>query len=87
MFLPENIDLAQSEKYNLSIRLTPDGFSFCISSPTDKSIFHYQETVFSKNLSLIENIKKTFFEVNFFSQPFQQTQVTVVLGFPVYCRK
>lgn len=78
MFLPENIDLARSEKYTLSIRLTPDGFSFCISSHADKSVFHYQETTFSKNLSLIENIKKTFFEVNFFSQPFQKALVTIV---------
>ena len=60
MFLPENIDLAQSEKYTLSIRLMPDGFSFCIFSPADKSVFHYQEKTFSKNLSLIENIEKTF---------------------------
>ena len=78
MFLPENIDLAQSEKYILSIRLTPDGFSFCIFPPADRSVFHFQETSFSKNLSLIENIKKTFFEVNFFSQPFQKTLVTIV---------
>lgn len=78
MFLPENIDLAQSEKYILSIRLTPDGFSFCIFSSFDKSVFHFQETNFSKNLSLIENIKKTFFEVNFFSQPFQKALVTIV---------
>ncbi|WP_436414686.1 DUF3822 family protein [Petrimonas sp.] len=78
MFLPENIDLAQSEKYILSIRLTPDGFSFCIFSPSDKSIFHYHSTVFSKNLPAIENIKKTFFEVNFFTHPFRKTLVTVV---------
>lgn len=78
MFLPENIDLAQSEKYILSIRLMPDGFSFCIFSPADKSVFHYQEKTFSKNLSLIGNIEKTFFEVNFFSQPFKKTFVTIV---------
>ena len=78
MFLPENIDLAQSEKYTLSIRLTPDGFSFCIFSPADTSVFHYQEKTYSKNLSLIGNIEKTFFEVNFFSQPFQKALVTIV---------
>lgn len=78
MFLPENIDLAQSEKYILSIRLVPDGFSFCIFSPSDQSIFHYQKKAFSKNLSSIENIKKTFFEVNFFSQPFQKARVSIV---------
>ena len=78
MFLPENIDLAHSEKYILSIRLTPNGFSFCISSPSDKSVSHFQEWALSKNLSLIENIKKTFFEVNFFTQPFKKVSVTVV---------
>lgn len=75
MFLPENIDLAQSEKYNLSIRHTSNGFSFCIYSPSDKSVFHYQTPRISKNLSLLENIKKTFFEVNFFTQPFRKTSV------------
>ncbi|MDO5523809.1 MAG: DUF3822 family protein [Bacteroidia bacterium] len=78
MFLPENIDLAQSEKYILSIRLTPDGFSFCIFLPSDPAVFHYHASVFSKSLSVIENIKKTFFEVNFFSHPFKETRVTVV---------
>ncbi len=78
MFLPENIDLAHSEKYTLSIRLTPNGFSFCIFSPADPTIFHFQETNFSKNLPLIENIKKTFFEVNFFTQPFRKVVVNVV---------
>jgi len=78
MFLPENIDLAQSEKYTLSIRLIPDGCSFCIYSTADRSVFHYQEKRFSKTLSQIGNIEKIFFEVNFFSHPFQKVEVTVV---------
>lgn len=75
MFLPENIDLARAEKYNLSIRQTSNGFSFCIYSTADKSIFHYQKVKCSNQLTLFENIKKTFFEVNFFAQPFQKLQV------------
>ena len=78
MFLPENIDLAYSEKYNLSIRLTPSGFSFCINCPTDPSIFHYQETSLSSSLSYIESIKKLIFDLGFFSQPFNKTTVIVV---------
>ncbi len=78
MFLPENIDLAQSEKYNLSIRLMPNGFSFCIYSFLDKSVFHYHKVNFSKNLSYEENLKKIFFEVNFFTQPFRKTTVISV---------
>lgn len=78
MFLPENIDLAHSEKYNLSIRLTPNGFSFCIFSPTDPSIFNFQETSLSSSLSNIENIKKLIFDFGFFSQTYNETTVTIV---------
>lgn len=78
MFLPENIDLAYSERYNLSIRLSPNGFSFCISCPGDPAIFHFQETGLSVKLSYAENIKKLIFDFGFFTQPFNQVTVTVV---------
>lgn len=78
MFLPENIDLAYSERYNLSIRLSPDGFSFCIYSPGDPTIFHFQETRLGSKLSFIENIQKLIFDLGFFSQTFNRIVVTVV---------
>ncbi|NLX82030.1 MAG: DUF3822 family protein, partial [Proteiniphilum sp.] len=78
MFLPDNIDLAQAEKYSLSIRLIPNGFSFLIFSHSDKSIYFYKESTFSKNLSLIENIKKIFFESNLFNHQFNKILVSVV---------
>ena len=78
MFLPENIDLAHSEEYNLSIRLTPDGFSFSIHSPADPSIFHFQGTPLGNKLSYIDHIKKLIFDLGFFSQPFNRSSVTVV---------
>lgn len=78
MFLPENIDLAHSEEYNLSIRLTPDGFSFCIHNPADPSVFHYQGTSLGNKLSYIDHIKKVIFDLGFFSQAFKRTSVTVV---------
>ncbi len=78
MFLPENIDLAYSEKYNLSIRLTPNGFSFCIVCPKDPSVFHFQETTVGSSLSYFESIKKLIFDLGFFSQPFNKTKVIVV---------
>lgn len=78
MFLPENIDLAHSEEYNLSIRLTPDGFSFSIHSPVDSSIFHYQGTTLGNKLSYIEHLKKLIFDLGFFSLPFNRCSVTVV---------
>ncbi len=78
MFLPEHIDLTQSEKYNLSIRLTPDGFSFLIFLPEDKSVYFYNESSFNKNLSAIENIKKAFFETNLFTHQFREIFISVV---------
>jgi hypothetical protein len=78
MFLPENIDLAHSEKYNLSIRIAPGGFSFCIYYPSDASVFHFQETSLSNKLSQVDNVKKMIFDFGFFSQPFKETIVTIV---------
>lgn len=78
MFLPENIDLAYSERYNLSIRLSPNGFSFCISCPDDPTIFHFQETGLGIKLTYFDNIKKMVFDLGFFSQSFNQVKVTVV---------
>lgn len=78
MFLPENIDLAYSEKYNLSIRLSPNGFSFCIYCPGDPAIFHFQETGLGGKLSYIDNIKKLIFDLGFFSQTFKQVTVTII---------
>ena len=82
MFLPENIDLAYSERYNLSIRLSPNGFSFSISCPGDSSIFHCQETGLGGKLSYSDNIKKLIFDLGFFSHAFNQVRVTIV--FPFY---
>jgi hypothetical protein len=81
MFLPENIDLAYSERYNLSIRLSPNGFSFCIYSPGDPAIFHFQETGLGSKLSYTDNIKKLIFDLGFFSHTFNRVTVTVVSPF------
>lgn len=78
MFLPENIDLAHSEEYNLSIRLAPDGFSFVIHSSNDPSVFHHQGTPLGNRLSPYDHIKKVIFDLGFFSQPFKRTSVTLV---------
>jgi virulence-associated protein VapD len=78
MFLPDNIDLGHSDEYNLSIRLTPNGFSFYIHSPSDPSIFHFQETSLGSKLTYLDHIKKVIFDLGFFSQVFHKTAVTIV---------
>lgn len=78
MFLPENIDLAHSEKYMLSIRLLPNGFSFCIYLPGDPEVFFFKETSFGSRLSYLESVKKMVFDLGFLSQVFRKTEVVVV---------
>ncbi len=78
MFLPENIDLAHSENYNLSIRLAPNGFSFCIDSPTDPSVFYFQETSIGTKLSYLESIKKFVFDLGIFSNTYNKSTIIVV---------
>ncbi len=78
MFLPENIDLAHAENYDLSIRLTPDRFSFCIYSVNDPTVFYYQETGLGSKFTYTESIKRLIFDLGFFSQPFRSTKATVV---------
>lgn len=79
MFLPKNIDFTHVEKYILSIRLTPDGFSFCIHCPTNPNIFYYKHTQLGgNNLSYIENVKKLIFDYNFFTYSFLRTNIIVV---------
>lgn len=79
MFLPENIDFTHVEKYILSIRLSPNGFSFCIHCPTDSDIFYYTHTKFDNSkLSYLENVKKIIFDYNFFTYSFLRTNIIVV---------
>ena len=78
MILPDNIDLANPQKYSLSIRLIPDGFSFSIFSQSDSSVFFTKVIKFSENLSYLDNLKKVFFEVNLFTQPYKKVLITTV---------
>ena len=78
MFLPENIDLAHSEKYRLSIRVASNEFSFCIYCPNNPAVFHFQETSLGNKLPHVEGVKKLIFDFGFFSQPFKETMVVLV---------
>lgn len=78
MFLPENIDLGQSEKYVLTIRIKPDRFTFSISESASKKTFCLRETSFSATTSFKENIQKTIFDLNFLTQQFEKTNIILV---------
>lgn len=77
MFLPENIDLGKSEKYILTIRLKRNGFSFSIHDPNDRSCYCFRETIFSRQISLLNNVQRIIFDYNFLTEAFKQTNVIV----------
>lgn len=78
MFLPDNIDLSQSENYMLSIRISPDRWAFSIRRPEIGDDFCYRETSFSKDTDILSNIKRMIFDFNFLSQIYLQTDVVFV---------
>lgn len=78
MFLPENIDLGQSEKYVLSIRIKPDGFMFSIYEPGNEMNYCLRDTTFSGGDDLSNNVQRIIFELGFLTQEFKRTNVVIV---------
>lgn len=78
MFIPENIDLGQSEKYILSIRIEPNRFMFSISEPNYGKSFCLRDTTFSTEIALLNNIQRIIFDFNFLTQEFLETNVIIV---------
>lgn len=54
----DNIDLSKSNEYNLSIRVSSDGFSFSVVNPQNKSDFMFSKFDISPSTSVSANLKK-----------------------------
>ncbi len=78
MFLPDNIDFAESKKYILSIRLLPSGFYFSIHCPTDETVFYQKTVLFSANSDYLKSIEKLIFDYSFFSYNYKKINVICV---------
>lgn len=78
MFLPENIDLANAENYNLIIRLKTDGFAFFIYDIESKENYSSQDTIFSNDGSLLNNLQRIIFDLTFLTENFNKVYVIVV---------
>ncbi|MDU1889101.1 MAG: DUF3822 family protein [Dysgonomonas sp.] len=78
MFLPESIDLEQSDKYILSIRIEPTSFMFSIYEPGNESNYCLRDTTFSVTDGLFSNIKRIIFELSFLTLEFKRTNVIIV---------
>lgn len=78
MFLPSTIDLSQSEKYILSIRIEPDGLMFSISDPENGKNYCLRETSFITDTTVLNNIKRIIFEISFLTLEFKEANVIIV---------
>lgn len=78
MFLPDNIDFAESKKYILSIRLLPSGFYFSIHCPTDETAFYQNTVIFNAHSDYLKNIEKLIFDYSFFSYNYKKINVFCV---------
>jgi hypothetical protein len=72
------IDFSKTEQYNLSIRLTPDGFSFYIVDPFGggKSVFYTSS--FSNLKSQLSQIEEIVFKHEQLLLPYRRTDLIVV---------
>lgn len=78
MLLPLTFNLDQSEKYVLSIRISPNAFMFSMSEPGNRKNYSLQDTAFLTGTSLMENLKKLVFDMNFLTFQYLSTNVVIV---------
>lgn len=78
MFFPDTIDLSESEKYILAIRLEAGNFSFAIYQPGKKDAYAFRGTSFKSDTSYLQQVKRTIFDLNFLTQAFRRTWVEIV---------
>ncbi|MDR3260459.1 MAG: DUF3822 family protein [Tannerella sp.] len=78
--VPDTLAIDNAEKYEVSIRLWPDGLSFAGHIPSEKESFFYTETKFDRAKSYVQVLKDVFFEHVFFSYPYKKTYVVCVNG-------
>ncbi len=78
-FIP---DYKKSEQYNLSIRLSPNGFSFYLVDPANEGAAVYETFLLSHNQSVVSAFEEVVYRNEQFLLPFKRTDVVVVT--PVY---
>lgn len=78
MFIPDDIDLGQTEKYILSIRISETEFSFSMHEPIVNGTFCYKTAQLPKEASHLNEIQSIIFDYNFLIQRYKQTNVLFV---------
>lgn len=78
MILPVNIDLEQSEKYTLTVRISSSFFSYSIYEATLGGEFFYGEHIIPNKVDQLSEIQSIIFDNNFITNKFKETIVIIV---------
>jgi hypothetical protein len=60
--VPDTLNADNSENYNVSIRLWPDGLSFSGYIPSEKDSFFSETVVLDRDVPLVQSLKEFFFD-------------------------
>lgn len=78
MFITDNIDLEQADKYILILRISPDSFSFYIEDTLNASDYSYGEKKWDKEADILTEIQQIIFENNFLTLTFSKVNIIYV---------
>lgn len=73
--IPDTLTVNTSERYILSIRIHPDGFSFSAAIPSKSNSFFYHEIEFDPSKTYAESLKETFFSEECLSWNYKKIHV------------
>ncbi len=76
-YIDESFDYNITNSYFLSIRVSPDGFSFCTLDPVLNRFIQIQHIPFNSNKSIISQIEQSFREVGKLNLPYKKTLVLI----------
>ncbi|MDL2209170.1 DUF3822 family protein, partial [Parabacteroides sp. OttesenSCG-928-O15] len=80
--VPDTLTINQSDKYIMSIRLQPDGLSFCAYMPSVPGSFFIRKAEFNHALSYGEAFKEFFYAHDFLTWSYRK--VYIVVDFPQF---
>jgi hypothetical protein len=78
--VPDTLTIDNSEKYEVSIRLWPDGLSFSGYIPFEKDSFFTETILFAGDMNFSQSLKNIFFENPCFSYIYKSFDIIFISG-------
>lgn len=73
--IPDTLTANSSERYILSIRIHPDGFSFSGTIPDKRNSFFYRRIPFDHSKDYVTSLKDAFFEEECLAWPYKKVNI------------